>query len=196
VHRRRGTLWEGAGERAPSCLSLGSAPDTMSYLVSVYVTPRCTSTSFAQAKLKTVPLQAGRGERRARAEVLWRPAVADGTGAAPADYCKVLHSAVAGLGAPAWPAPGCTRRRTRLLGTAQATKELIAEVFRLQTEVTRLRGSIDRLGGPRDTAELRHKVCAAGQQCSQAIWQYGTEDLAYLACCAAPPAHSGVQVCV
>ncbi len=38
VHRRRGTLWEGAGERAPSCLSLGSAPDTMSYLVSVYVT--------------------------------------------------------------------------------------------------------------------------------------------------------------
>ena len=41
---------------------------------------------------------------------------------------------------------------------AQATKELIADVFRLQTEVTRLRTSVDRLGGPRDTVELRHKA--------------------------------------
>lgn len=40
----------------------------------------------------------------------------------------------------------------------QAIKELIADVFRLQTEVTRLRASVDRLGGPRDTVELRHKA--------------------------------------
>ena len=31
-------------------------------------------------------------------------------------------------------------------------------MFRLQTEVTRLRASVERLGGPRDTVELRHKV--------------------------------------
>ena len=44
----------------------------------------------------------------------------------------------------------------------QAAKDLIARVFRLRTEVSRLRADVNRLGGPRDTVELRHKVCPGG----------------------------------
>lgn len=40
----------------------------------------------------------------------------------------------------------------------QVNKELIAKVFRLQTEVSRLRSDVNKLGGPRDTVDLRHKV--------------------------------------
>ncbi|EIE21609.1 snare-domain-containing protein [Coccomyxa subellipsoidea C-169] len=40
----------------------------------------------------------------------------------------------------------------------KANKDLIARVFRLQTEVSRLRSDVNKLGGPRDTVDLRHKV--------------------------------------
>lgn len=40
----------------------------------------------------------------------------------------------------------------------QAVKDLIARVFRLQTEVSRLRTDVNKLGGPRDTVVLRQKV--------------------------------------
>ena len=40
----------------------------------------------------------------------------------------------------------------------QVNKDLIAKVFRLQTEVSRLRSDVNKLGGPRDTVDLRHKV--------------------------------------
>ena len=43
----------------------------------------------------------------------------------------------------------------------QAVKELIARVFRLQTDVSRLRADVNRIGGPRDTMDLRHKVCSS-----------------------------------
>lgn len=43
----------------------------------------------------------------------------------------------------------------------QANKELIARVFRLQTDVSRLRADVNKIGGPRDTVDLRHKVCLA-----------------------------------
>lgn len=40
----------------------------------------------------------------------------------------------------------------------QVNKDLIAKVFRLQTEVSRLRSDVNKLGGPRDTVDIRHKV--------------------------------------
>lgn len=43
-------------------------------------------------------------------------------------------------------------------------------MFRLQTEVTRLRASVERLGGPRDTVELRHKV-----QTQTLLQRHGTQ---------------------
>lgn len=33
-------------------------------------------------------------------------------------------------------------------------------MFRLQTDVSRLRADVNRIGGLRDTVDLRHKVCA------------------------------------
>ena len=46
----------------------------------------------------------------------------------------------------------------------QAVKELIARVFRLQTDVSRLRADVNRIGGPRDTVDLRQKVCQTPMQ--------------------------------
>jgi uncharacterized protein YlxW (UPF0749 family) len=46
----------------------------------------------------------------------------------------------------------------RLVLLLQTNKELIAKVFRLQTEVSRLRADVNRLGSARDTVEHRHKV--------------------------------------
>ena len=46
----------------------------------------------------------------------------------------------------------------------QETKELIASVFKLQTEVTRLKNDVQKLGSARDTIELRQKVGVAIQR--------------------------------
>ena len=54
--------------------------------------------------------------------------------------------------------PVQVRPHIMVLLVLQATKDLIARVFRLQTEVSRLRRDVTKLGGPRDTTELRHKV--------------------------------------
>ncbi len=40
----------------------------------------------------------------------------------------------------------------------QTTSELIAAVFKLQTEVSRLKADVQRLGTERDTAEHRQKI--------------------------------------
>jgi len=40
----------------------------------------------------------------------------------------------------------------------QATSDLISSVFKLQTEVSRLKADVQRLGTPRDTPELRQKI--------------------------------------
>ena len=40
----------------------------------------------------------------------------------------------------------------------QVTKELIGSVFKLQTEVSRLKSDVQKLGSARDTVELRQKV--------------------------------------
>ncbi len=40
----------------------------------------------------------------------------------------------------------------------QATSDLISAVFKLQTEVSRLKADVQRLGTPRDTHELRQKI--------------------------------------
>ncbi|KAK9811271.1 hypothetical protein WJX72_000992 [[Myrmecia] bisecta] len=51
-------------------------------------------------------------------------------------------------------------------GSDKVTKGLIASVFRLQTEVSRYRADVDKLGSARDTVELRHKIMQAGQRIS------------------------------
>lgn len=49
-------------------------------------------------------------------------------------------------------------------GPEKGTKELIASIFKLQTEVTRLKNDVQKLGSGRDTVELRQKVGAAIQR--------------------------------
>lgn len=52
-----------------------------------------------------------------------------------------------------------------LIGTRlQATSELIASVFKLQTEVSRLKADVQRLGTDRDTVDHRHKIAATNDR--------------------------------
>lgn len=53
---------------------------------------------------------------------------------------------------------------TENVRVVQGTKELIASIFKLQTEVTRLKNDVQKLGSGRDTVELRQKVGAAIQR--------------------------------
>ena len=46
----------------------------------------------------------------------------------------------------------------------QATSDLIAAVFKLQTEVSRLKADVQRLGTPRDTPELRQKIAGTNDR--------------------------------
>ena len=46
----------------------------------------------------------------------------------------------------------------------QDVKALIARVFRLQTEISRLKADVQKIGSARDTQELRQKVGQSGQR--------------------------------
>lgn len=46
----------------------------------------------------------------------------------------------------------------------QDVKALIQRVFRLQTEISRLKADVQKIGSARDTQELRQKVGQAGQR--------------------------------
>ena len=46
----------------------------------------------------------------------------------------------------------------------QDVKALIARVFRLQTEISRLKADVQKLGSARDTQELRQRVGQSGQR--------------------------------
>lgn len=49
-------------------------------------------------------------------------------------------------------------------GSTPAVKELVGAMFRLQTEVSRLKKDVDRLGSARDTLDLRHAIGQANQR--------------------------------
>ena len=58
------------------------------------------------------------------------------------------------------------KKRTRpahplLSSLPQSDRDLVAAVFRLQTDVARLKADVDRLGGPADTVELRRRLATA-----------------------------------
>ena len=56
---------------------------------------------------------------------------------------------------------------------SQATNKLIQSVFKLQTEVTRLKADVDRIGGPTDTVEHRQKIAAANAHIKTQAKQLG-----------------------
>ena len=67
--------------------------------------------------------------------------------------------------------PDCVQSTARLRSIAhrcrpssQATSDLISSVFKLQTEVARLRADVQRLGTARDTPELRQKIAATNDR--------------------------------
>ena len=54
----------------------------------------------------------------------------------------------------------------------------MAKVFRLQTEIARLKSDVQKLGGARDTTELRHRVGQAIQSIQESAQQIKAELLA------------------
>ena len=44
---------------------------------------------------------------------------------------------------------------------------MVMEQTVVQTDVARLRADVNRLGGPRDTVDLRHKVCKQARRSSE-----------------------------
>ena len=58
-------------------------------------------------------------------------------------------------------------------GGPQVTNKLIQSVFKLQTEVTRLKADVDRIGGPADTVEHRQKIAAANARIKTQAKQLG-----------------------
>lgn len=52
--------------------------------------------------------------------------------------------------------------------STKAVKDVVGAVFKIQTEVSRVKRDVEKLGGPRDTAELRQRIGAANHSVTSA----------------------------